>query len=56
MYLYNIRASLEQLEKVPPAAEGSVLVLLTSEELGRGISVPGLEHILCHTPSPLDRC
>lgn len=51
MYLYNIRASLEQLEKVP-SAEGSVLVLLTSEELERGISVPGLEHILCHTPSP----
>lgn len=53
MYLYNIRASLEQLEKVP-STEGSVLVLLTSEELERGISIPGLEHILCHTPSPQD--
>lgn len=53
MYLYNIRASLDQLEQIP-SSEGSVLVLLTSEELERGVSVPGLEHILCHTPSPQD--
>lgn len=53
MYLYNICASLDQLEQIP-SSEGSVLVLLTSEELERGIHVPGLEHILCHTPSPRD--
>ena len=53
MYLYNICAALEQIEKVP-SSRGNVLVLLTSEELKQGVNVPGLEHILCHTPSPQD--
>lgn len=53
MYLYDIRGALNQLEQIP-SSEGSILVLLTSEELERGVSVPGLEHILCHTPSPQD--
>lgn len=51
MYLYHICAALEQLEKIPPSG-GSVLVLLTSEEVEQGVNVPGLENILCHTPSP----
>ena len=46
MYLYNIHAALELLEGTP-ASPGSVLVLLTSEELKQGVSVPGLEHLLC---------
>lgn len=53
MYLYNICAALEQIEKVP-SSRGNVLVLLTSEELKQGVNVPGLDHILCHTPSPQD--
>jgi len=53
MYLYNIRAALEQLEHIPDSG-GSVLILLTSEELKQGAGVSGLEHILCHTPSAQD--
>lgn len=53
MYLYHICADLERLEKLPPSGE-NVLVLLTSEELKQGVHIPGLEHILCHTPSPRD--
>ncbi len=53
MYLYNIHAALEPLEGIPTLS-GSVLVLLTSEELQQGVSIPGLEHILCHTPSARD--
>ena len=48
MNRYNISAALAPLER---ETEGDVLVLLTSEELERGVSIPGLERVLCHTPS-----
>lgn len=53
MYLYNICAAMEALEKVP-APGGSTLVLLTSEELKKGVAIPGLEQIIHHTPSAQD--
>ena len=46
MNRYNISAALAPLEK---KMDGDVLVLLTSEELERGVSIPGLERVLCHT-------
>lgn len=42
MYLYNICAAMEALEKVP-APGGSTLVLLTSEELKKGVAMSLLE-------------
>ena len=51
MNRYNISAALAPLEK---KMDGDVLVLLTSEELERGVSIPGLERVLCHTPSARD--
>lgn len=48
---YDMNAGPVPLEKEP---RGAVLVLLTSEELERGAVIPGLEHILCHTPDPRD--
>ena len=53
MYLYNICATMEALEKAP-APGGSTLVLLTSEELKKGVTIPDLEHIIHHTPSAQD--
>lgn len=53
MYRYKINSALAPLEKESELGE-SVLVLLTSDELERGILVPGLEQILCHTPSAKD--
>ena len=51
MNRYNISAALAPLEQ---ETDGNVLVLLTSEELERGASIPGLERVLCHTPSARD--
>ena len=51
MNRYNISAALAPLEK---KMDGDVLVLLTSKELERGVSIPGLERVLCHTPSARD--
>lgn len=51
MNRYSVSAALAPLEK---ERDGDVLVLLTSEELERGVSVPGLERVLCHTSSPRD--
>ena len=51
MNRYNISAALAPLEQ---ETDGNVLVLLTSEELERGATIPGLERVLCHTPSARD--
>ena len=50
MNRYNISAALAPLEK---KMDGDVLVLLTSKELERGVSIPGLERVLCHTRGTL---
>lgn len=53
MYQYSIRSVLAPFEG-PPAAGDSIVVLMTSEELTQGISVPGFEALICHTPSARD--
>ena len=50
MYLYNICAAMNPLEGIS-ASGRNVLVLLTSEELEKGVDIPGLERIIRHTPS-----
>ena len=52
MYLYNICAAMNPLEGIS-ASGRNVLVLLTSEELEKGVDIPGLERIIRHTPSVL---
>ena len=49
MYSYSIGERLVLLDR-PPRAEEQVLTLLTSEELDRQPSLPGLEEVLHHTP------
>lgn len=53
MYSYSIGERLVLLDR-PPRAEEQVLTLLTSEELDRQPSLPGLEEVLHHTPPARD--
>lgn len=53
MELYSIDHGLAPMED-KQADTACTLVLLTPDELEQGVSVPGLEHILCHTPNPRD--
>lgn len=53
MYLYRIDMGLLPAREAE-AAEGCLLVLVTSEELEGKVSPAGLEHLLCHTPSARD--
>lgn len=53
MELYSIDHGLAPMED-KQADTTCTLVLLTPEELEQGVSIPGLEHILCHTPNPRD--
>lgn len=51
MKIYRIGQTLAALEQMPETGEGT-LVLLTSEELDKCTSLPGLEGTLHHTPLP----
>lgn len=53
MELYSIDHGLAPMEGKQADTTCS-LALLTPEELEQGVSIPGLEHILCHTPNPRD--
>lgn len=53
MYRYSINSALAPFEG-PPAAGDSIVVLMTSAELAQGVSVPGFEDVLRHTPSARD--
>ena len=53
MYSYSIGERLVMLDRQPRAGQ-RVLVLLTSEELDRQPSLPGLEEVLHHTPPARD--
>ena len=53
MYQYTIGSTLTPLSGKPgPGA--CVLTLLTSEEMGQKPQLPGLEQLLCHTPTARD--
>ena len=53
MKIYRIGQTLAALEQMPETGEGT-LVLLTSEELDKCTSLPGLEGTLHHTPLARD--
>lgn len=53
MELYSIDHGLAPMEG-KQADTTCTLALLTPDELEQGVSIPGLEHILCHTPNPRD--
>ena len=53
MEFYSIDHGLTPMEG-KQADTVCTLVLLTPEELEQGVSIPRLEHILCHTPNPRD--
>ena len=53
MKWYGIGDILEPLDRAP-AASGAAVVLLDSEELAHEPALPGLEGVLCHTPSARD--
>ena len=53
MNIYRIGQTLTALEQMPETGEGT-LVLLTSEELDKCTSLPGLEGTLHHTPLARD--
>lgn len=53
MKIYRIGQTLTSLDQIPQNGEGT-LILLTSEELDKCPSLPGLEGILHHTPPARD--
>ena len=53
MYQYQLTPALVPLEE-PAAGGDGVAVVMTSAELAQGPSIPGLEGLLRHTPSPQD--
>ena len=53
MKWYMIGNTLEPLDHTPEQA-GAAVVLLNSEELVHETALPGLDNVLCHTPSGRD--
>ena len=53
MKWYMIGNTLEPLDHTPEQA-GAAMVLLNSEELVHETALPGLDNVLCHTPSGRD--
>ena len=53
MYQYNLSSTRSPLTETPDS-DACFLTLLTSEELDQNPHLPGLEQILCHTPTARD--
>ena len=53
MYQYNLSSTRSPLTEAPDS-DDCFLTLLTSEELDQNPHLPGLEQILCHTPTARD--
>ena len=53
MYQYNLSSTLRPLAE-NANSDTAFLTLLTSEELDQKPHLPGLEQILCHTPTARD--
>ena len=53
MYQYRIDSNLTPLSG-KPEPDTCVLTLLSSKELDQNLRLPGLEQVLCHTPTARD--